>query len=173
MLRSRRPFNGAAVALALNTTAAVHAQQPAAPPAATLAIAGDVTKPQTLSASDLKSLPRTTVTVQDEGRAVAYEGRTARGSSLQRRARPSAAELRGTNVVSYVIASARDGYQALFSLAEADPAFTGSQILVADQVDGKPLFDYQGPLRLVAPGDKRGARSVRMLERLEVVRLKK
>jgi hypothetical protein len=37
----------------------------------------------------------------------------------------------------------------------------------------KPLFDYQGPFRIVAPHDKRGARSIRMLQRLEVVRLVK
>ncbi len=47
------------------------------------------------------------------------------------------------------------------------------QIIVADSVDGKPLFDYQGPLRIVAPGDKRGARSIRMLERIEIVRVTK
>jgi hypothetical protein len=40
-------------------------------------------------------------------------------------------------------------------------------------IDGTPLFDYQGPLRIVAPGDKRGARSVRMLERIDIVRLRK
>ncbi len=59
----------------------------------------------------------------------------------------------------------------VFSLAELDPAFTPNDIIVADTIDGKPLFDYQGPLRIVAPHDKRGARSIRMLQRLEVVRL--
>ena len=46
-------------------------------------------------------------------------------------------------------------------------------ILVADKRDGKPLFGYQGPFRLVCPNDKAGARSVRMLETLEFVRLQK
>ena len=50
---------------------------------------------------------------------------------------------------------------------------TGEEVIVADTIDGKALFDYQGPFRIVAPHDKRGARSVRMLERLDVVRLKK
>jgi hypothetical protein len=36
-------------------------------------------------------------------------------------------------------------------------------------IDGKPCF----ALRVVAPGDKRGARSVRMLERIDIVRLRK
>ena len=76
-------------------------------------------------------------------------------------------------MASYVLASATDGYQAVFALAEADPAFSSSEIIVADTIDGKPLFDYQGPFRIVAPHDKRGARSIRMLQRLEVVRLVK
>ena len=45
--------------------------------------------------------------------------------------------------------------------------------MVADKVDGKPLFAYQGPFRIVAPQDLAGARSIRMLERIEVVRLPK
>jgi len=32
---------------------------------------------------------------------------------------------------------------------------------------------HQGSLRIVAPGDKRGARSLRMLERIEIVRVTK
>ena len=68
---------------------------------------------------------------------------------------------------------AHDGYQVVFTLAELDLAFANEQILVADKRDGKPLFGYQGPFRLVCPNDKAGARSVRMLETLEVVRLQK
>jgi hypothetical protein len=49
----------------------------------------------------------------------------------------------------------------VFSLAELDPGFTSNDIIVADTIDGKPLFEYQGPLRIVAPHDKRGARSIR------------
>ena len=82
-------------------------------------------------------------------------------------------QMRGNMVASYVLASASDGYQALFAIAELDPAFTAEDILVADTVDGQPLFEYQGPFRLVAPKDLRGARSVRMLQRLDVVRLRK
>jgi hypothetical protein len=61
----------------------------------------------------------------------------------------------------------------VFSLAELDPGFTSNDIIVADTIDGRPLFAYQGPLRIVAPKDARAARSIRMLQRLDVVRLKK
>ena len=56
---------------------------------------------------------------------------------------------------------------------EIDEAFGNTPIIVADKRDGKALFGYQGPFRLVCPNDKAGARSVRMLESLELVRLRK
>jgi hypothetical protein len=84
---------------------------------------------------------------------------------------PQQASVEPTLQVIGVVASASDGYRAVFSLAKLDPAFTGSEIIVADTVDGKPLFDYQGPFRIVAPHDTRGARGVRMLQKLDVVRL--
>ena len=48
-----------------------------------------------------------------------------------------------------------------------------SDVIVADVVDGKPLSERQGPLRLVAPKDLMGSRSVRMLRRIQIVRLPK
>jgi hypothetical protein len=72
-----------------------------------------------------------------------------------------------------VLATAKDGYQAVFSLPEQDPEFSQNEIIVADSVDGKPLFDYQGPFRIVVPRDRAGARGVRMLQRLDVVPLRK
>jgi DMSO/TMAO reductase YedYZ molybdopterin-dependent catalytic subunit len=145
-------------------------QQPANQ--ATLAISGSVTKPLVLTPQDIKSLPRTTVSFTEEGREVKYEGVLV-GEILARAGAPLGRDLTGAAVATYVVATAKDGYRAVFSLAELDPAFTGSDIIVADTIDGKALFEYQGPLRIVAPHDKRGARSVRMLQTLEVVRLPK
>jgi len=165
----------AALCLALGWSVArtdATAQAPAAARTHTLVIAGDVTTPATLTPGELKALPRTTVKIQDEGRTIAYEGVLV-GELLKRAGVPLGTDLRGNALTTYVLAVANDGYQVVFSLAELDPAFTSNDVIVADSVDGKPLFDYQGPLRLVAPRDARGARSVRMLERLEVVRLRK
>ena len=149
--------------------------KPAAPTAAaptTLIVAGDVATPLTLTAADLKALPRTTVEVKDEGRIVTYEGVLV-GEILKKAGVALGADLRGNAVATYVKASATDGYQVVFSLPELDNGFTSNDIIVADTIDGKPLFAYQGPWRIVAPKDSRGARSIRMLERLEVVRLRK
>ncbi|MBK9976412.1 MAG: hypothetical protein IPP20_00535 [Gemmatimonadetes bacterium] len=73
----------------------------------------------------------------------------------------------------YVLAAASDGYQVLFSLGELDPEITDGQYLVADAADGKPLFGEMGAFRLVVPGDKRGARSIRMLASVTVVQTKR
>jgi DMSO/TMAO reductase YedYZ molybdopterin-dependent catalytic subunit len=141
-------------------------------PAETLVIAGDVTQALTITTADLKAMPRTMVTVTEEGRQISYEGVLV-GELLKRAGAPVGRDLSGKAVATYVRASAKDGYQVVFSLAELDPGFTPNDIIVADSIDGKPLFDYQGPFRIVAPHDKRGARSIRMLQRLEVVRLVK
>lgn len=147
-------------------------QAPAAPASSTLIIAGDVRQPITFTVTELRTLPRTTVTVQDDNGTVTYEGVLV-GELLKRAGATLGADLRGDAVTSYVTFTARDGYRAVFSLAELDPDYTKSTVIVADTADGKPLFGYQGPLRIAAPSDTRGSRSVRMLERIDVARLKR
>jgi hypothetical protein len=158
-----------AVVAALICAPVSAAAQPAAGP---LVVAGHVQTPLSLSLADLEVLPRTKVQIDDQGKTITYEGVLV-GELLKRAGVPLGADLRGAVVASYVLASARDGYQVVFSLAELDPAFTGSDIIVADTVDGQPLAAQQGPVRIVAPKDTRRARSIRMLERIEVIRLRK
>jgi hypothetical protein len=158
--------------LALMIPDGLWAAQTAPASAPTLIVAGDVSTPLSLAPAELKTLPRTRVEVKEDGRTLIYEGVTV-GEILKRAGVPLGAELRGNALASYVVASATDGYQVVFSLAELDPAFTSNDIVVADTIDGKPLFGYQGPLRIVAPKDSRGARSIRMLEKRDVVRLRK
>jgi hypothetical protein len=142
------------------------------PAEAALTISGDVPASVTLHADDLAKMPRETVTIPDQdGTNVAYEGVPLR-DVLQRAGAPLG-KLRGKALSTYVIAKAHDGYQVVFTLGELDTEFGNEQVIVADKRDGKPLFGYQGPLRLAIPRDKAGARSVRMLESLEVVRLQK
>lgn len=138
----------------------------------TLVVSG-ASSPLTLTADDLSKMPRETVTVPDQdGTKVVYEGVLLR-EILTRAGAPLGKELRGKALASYVVAKARDGYEVVFTLGEIAPEFGDQMILVADKRDGKALFGYQGPFRLVCPADKAGARSVRMLESLELVRLLK
>lgn len=151
------------------------APQPQSPPPtgpATLAVTGDVPMPLTLKAEDLAAMPRETVSVPEpDGTQVAYEGVPLR--EVLKRAGLPLGKLRGKALTTYILAKAHDGYQVVFTLGEIDAEFGNTQIIVADKRDGKALFGYQGPLRLECPHDKAGARSVRMLETLEVVRLQK
>lgn len=73
------------------------------------------------------------------------------------------------HLARYVLASARDGYRVLFSLAELDPGTGDRAAFVVDRCDGQALDDEAGPLRLLVPGDVRAARSVRQLDALTVV----
>jgi DMSO/TMAO reductase YedYZ molybdopterin-dependent catalytic subunit len=139
----------------------------------TLVVVADPLKPLTLKPADLAAMPRTTVTVkQPDGRGVTHEGVLV-SEILKRAGVPLGKALRGDAMATYVVASATDGYRVIFSLAELDPDFTGSEIMVADRTNGQPLLADQGPIRIVAPKDLAGARSIRMLERIEVVRLPK
>jgi hypothetical protein len=146
------------------------AQAPANP---TVAVKGDIPTPLTLKAEDLAAMPRAKVMIPDQdGTQVEYEGVALR-EILKRAGAPLGNQLRGNALTTYVLAKAHDGYQVVFTLAEVDAAFANENIVVADKRDGKLLFEYQGPFRLVCPADKAGARSVRMLETLEIVQLKK
>jgi hypothetical protein len=118
-------------------------------------------------------MSRQTVSVTDsDDSKVEYEGVLLR-DILKRAGAPFGKDLRGKALASYVLAKAKDGYAVAFTLGELDAAFGNESVLIADKRDGKPLFAYQGPLRLVCPNDKAGARSVRMLETLEFVTLQK
>jgi DMSO/TMAO reductase YedYZ molybdopterin-dependent catalytic subunit len=139
---------------------------------ASIQITGAVKQPLTLTADDLAKMPRASVTTNGNGMETKYEGVWLH-EVLKKAGVTQGSELRGKALSSYVLASAEDGYQALFSLAEIDPSFVDSQILLADTANGKPLFGAQGRFRLVVPKDKPGARSVRLLTKIEVVQLRK
>jgi DMSO/TMAO reductase YedYZ molybdopterin-dependent catalytic subunit len=149
---------------------AVAQRGPAGP--TTLAVSGNVATPLTLSVDDLKAMPRTRVEVKDSDRTRVYDGVLV-VEILRRAGVPLGTALRGEAMASYVVASARDDYRVVFSLAELDPAFLTNDVIVADTLDGAPLPVLDGPLRIVAPREARAARSVRMLEGLRVVRLEK
>jgi hypothetical protein len=67
--------------------------------------------------------------------------------------RKAGAPIGGRNkeeVRTYVEAVSRDGSHVIFSLAELDPAFTDSNVLVADTLNGTPSPEAE--LLLVANG---------------------
>ena len=141
-------------------------------PATNVQVTGAVKQPLTLSADDLARMPRASVTTTSNGMQTKYEGVWLH-EVLKRAGAPQGETLRGKALAGFVLAEAQDGYQVVFSLGELHPAFIDNEILLADTANGKPLFGAQGRFRLVVPKDKPGARSVRMLTKLEVVQLRK
>lgn len=63
------------------------------------------------------------------------------------------------------LVSAKDGYQIAFSIGEIHPDFGNLPLILVTAVDGKPL---EGGWRLVAPGDRRGARAVYEVTKIEL-----
>ena len=66
-----------------------------------------------------------------------------------------------------VVVTARDGYVLALSAGELAPELGARQVLLAYERDGAPLPLEKG-LRLVVPGDIRGARSVYDVARIDV-----
>jgi len=137
-----------------------------------ISVKGSVTTPLTLTAEALAQMPRATATISNGGIDTQYEGVWLH-EILKKAGLPSGEALRGKVLTTYVLAEAQDGYQVVFSLGELDPALGDTPILVADKANGKPLFGENGAFRIVSPHDKRGARSVRMLTKIEVVQVRK
>jgi hypothetical protein len=138
------------------------------PPTFKLIVTGGE-KPLTLSLNDLKHLPRTTLKVTNphEGKEETYEG-VELAKIIEQAGVPREATLRGKAMTTVVVAEGSDGYRAVFALAELDSDFQDSQVIVADTLNGTPMDDKLGPLRIVAPRDKRPARWVRNLQSITI-----
>lgn len=133
-----------------------------------LTISGEVTKPLTLQATDLKAMPHTEVTAKErDGKEHRYSG-VPLVDLLKQAGATLGGELRGENLMKYVVVKAIDGYEVLFALPELEPDFATRTILLADSVDDAPLAAGVGPYRVVVPGEKKPARWIREVKALEV-----
>jgi hypothetical protein len=124
---------------------------------------------QTVSAADLKALPHQTVTIHNphSNADETYSG-VPLIDLLAKQGVPHGHDFRGKALSEYIVATGSDGYKAVLALAETDPEFHPGEVLVADQMDGKPLDAKTGPFRLIVTEDKRPARSVHSLVSIEV-----
>jgi DMSO/TMAO reductase YedYZ molybdopterin-dependent catalytic subunit len=134
-----------------------------------LAISGEVDHPYQLTAADLQAMPRAKIQARDhDGQMKTFEGVSL--WELVTRAKPRLGDKpKGATAHGSLVVKASDQYQAVFALAEIDPAFTDNQIILADHCDGKPLPDSQGPFQVIVPADKIRARWVRQVISLEVI----
>jgi len=125
----------------------------------------------TLTAAQIAAAPHVAVSVEDHGAAAKFEG-VPLANVLTMAGIQLGDSLRGARLTEVLLASAADGYKVAYALAETDPAFATREIILADKRDGKLLDAKEGPYRIVAPGDKRGARWIKQLTELRVVAVK-
>jgi hypothetical protein len=70
----------------------------------------------------------------------------------------------------YVLISATDCYETLYSLGELSPYFGGSHpVIVAFERDDAPLGPDEGMARIINPADKRGGRLIQNIVRIRVL----
>ena len=79
--------------------------------------------------------------------------------------------LRGKGLSSCLVVEAADGYRVVIAYQSSTRASPDRLILLADQADGHPLDNKEGPFRIVVPGEKRMARWVRQVTTLKVVQV--
>ena len=143
----------------------------------TLTVKGSVEREVTLSVDDLKRLPAQRI---DDVRSVREASGTAgSGESVRHyvgcllrdvleRAKPVERK-RMDFRKSVVIATASDGYRAVFSWAELYLSPMGDGVLVVYERDGAALDDSEGRIALVSLKDARpGPRHVKWLQSVEL-----
>ncbi len=119
----------------------------------------------------LHGLERRSVTTADRaGVKTIHEGVLLR-DVLAKAKVPLGDELRGKALARAIVATAVDGYQVAYAIAEVDAAFNDHLVLIVDRRNGQPLLPDSGPLQIVVPQDKRPARWIRQVITLEVKQL--
>lgn len=143
-----------------------------APVTTTITVAGNVAHPLSLSVEDLKRYPAhdmdyAPVRDSEHGSGAAtvrhYKGCLLR--DVLAAATPVENKPRDLRK-SYVVASASDGYEVLFSWAELFLSPVGDQVYVVYERDGAPLPDDEGRIALIAVTDTRSVRHVKWLKAL-------
>jgi hypothetical protein len=147
----------------------VLSQQSSAQGTAYLTIDGEVPTALSLSETDFKALPRSTMSAKDEaGTDQNFEG-VDLALLLLRAGTPLKTDLKGTDVAKYLHAEGTDGFAAVFSL----PEFDHQAFLVADTRNGGPLTAANGPLQIISPNETRHSRWVKHLTLLLIKKTQK
>jgi DMSO/TMAO reductase YedYZ molybdopterin-dependent catalytic subunit len=128
-------------------------------------VAGEVQRELVLTVEDLRKLGGRRGVVENKGYAGVRLSDVLEEADIRRDARNALRR-------SYVVATASDGYVAIFSWGELYNTPVGAGVLVAFDRDGEPLRDGEGRIALVSLVDERpAARHVKWLSRIEVKRV--
>jgi hypothetical protein len=117
--------------------------------------------------AQLASLPHTTVTVHNEH---TNADETYSGVPLIALLTPLGVsdKPRGKDLRLYVVVEGSDMYEVVYSIGEITPDVSNATVIVADAENGKPIA-ADGPLKIIATGEKRPARWVRNLVAIRVM----
>lgn len=137
-------------------------------PEPSVKFSGEVALPLIIGASGLQQAERVTVDRKDRDGQVHHYTGVLLSDLLARAGTTMGKELRGENLTKYVLVEASDGYQIIFTLAELDPNFTDEKIILADQMDSKPLPLADGPFRIIVQNDKKPARCIKQVTSIKV-----
>jgi hypothetical protein len=150
-----------------------------APPA--IAIVGDLVKNVSLSVKELEALGPGPVVVDWSDKAGPHKVKGVRLDQLllhvgftEGPMGPQAdPKLKHSGLRAVVVATAADGFVAVFSLGELLETLGPTAALVVWEIDGHPLAPTTGPFRIVVVTDKKPSRSLHQLTSLRVVEFPK
>ncbi|RKR83949.1 molybdopterin-dependent oxidoreductase-like protein [Mucilaginibacter gracilis] len=135
---------------------------------ATVKVSGEVSAPLDIKLSDMAQFEQTKVNRKDrDGKERVYSG-VMLSAILQKAGVTMGKDLKGENLTKYVSVEASDGYQVIFALVELDKDFTDRQIILADEVDGKPLPEGDGQFRIIVQDEKKPARCIKMVTAITI-----
>jgi DMSO/TMAO reductase YedYZ molybdopterin-dependent catalytic subunit len=146
---------------------------------AALTVRGDVEKPGTLTLAELTAMEATTAPYTAHEHTQTVVGVPLAKVLLRYGVVPGpmgktmAPADKRAGYKKVIVASAADGFQAVFSLAELSEGMGKTQALLVWKADGKPLAPEQGPLRLVVLSDGEPSRSVHQVRTLDVVDMRR
>lgn len=165
MIDPRRARSGRQLLCLLGLACAAWSGFCAEPSASAASLSVQGVKPDTVrySLADLRALPLRKLRVEfAPGRSAECEG-VQLADILTKSGLAMGKALRGARLSEYLLVTARDGYAVVFALTELDPEFTDTPAVLCLALDGAPIPDESGPLRLVVPQEKRHARWVRQV----------
>jgi DMSO/TMAO reductase YedYZ molybdopterin-dependent catalytic subunit len=137
----------------------------------TVSVSGNVAQTFSLTVADLKRypahqveyVPRNSTEEKGAGPARRYTGCLLR--DVLASAKPTESKPRERRE-SYVVATASDEYEVVFSWAELFVSPAGDSVFVVYERDGAPLSDDEGHIALIAVTDTRAVRHVKWLRSL-------
>ena len=138
----------------------------AADPVGTVTIAGPA-KEIVLTPQQLAALPHVKVKLKIGGAEHTYEG-VALSELLREAGAPMGQTMRGSALATALVVHSRDGYEVVLALSKTEARFRPEPVILADKVDGQPIDEAEGPIRLIVPGDLESSRSFEQVDRVTV-----